>query len=198
LVSVPLTIPASCRAQGARVYDKCTDQQALFETARRLAQEQNKTVLVSYGADWCIWCHVLDKYLAGYSGAFDYEYGTPDSDETYQSTLKEKAADQALAAQQARALAEYAAKTFVLFHLESDVAPGSYEVLESTEADAHYAYELPFVFTVTSDGRFASALGDDASIRRDGTLDWYRGYDREKLLSALKVMKAAADEKSAG
>ena len=162
LVSVPLSILAECRAQGARVYDKCTDQRELFTAAKNLAAEQDKVILVSYGADWCIWCHVLDKYLQGYSGAFDYEFGAPGSDETATATLKEKAVDKALAESQARALAEFTANNFILFHLESDDAPGSDEILQQTGAIDAFDSALPFVFTLTEGGEFAAAMPEIA------------------------------------
>ena len=62
--SYPLALDPTCRAGQAKLYDECGDQLALFDTAFEAATHDGKVLLVSYGAEWCVWCHVFDRTVA--------------------------------------------------------------------------------------------------------------------------------------
>jgi len=68
VVSFPETLPSDCRDGRAKTYDQCADQFELFQTAFETAQEQEKVLLVSLGAEWCVWCHVF-SYTVAIDGA---------------------------------------------------------------------------------------------------------------------------------
>lgn len=190
-VAFPDKPDPACRDGKARIFDECTDQLALFEAARARASADGKTLLVEYGAEWCIWCHVFAAHIKGEHGRFRYTYGSPDTpDERDTTTFTEgEWAD----ANAARELTDYFAKNFVLVHIELEHAPNGAAVLESTGADRHFANHIPFIYTVDAHGRFAARFQHEpAERRRDGLLDWYRGYDRRNLLAQLRVMREAA------
>lgn len=149
-------------------------------------------LLVSYGAEWCIWCHVFVAYIEGKSDKFTYTYGSPDEPDTREtSTLRERAKTSPAAA--AAALNTFVAKSFVLVHIDAQYAPGGATVLEQTGALDHYSNSIPFIFTVDARGRYAGRLVDkEVQIRRDSMIDWYRGYDRTKLLNALIALQNQA------
>ncbi len=184
VISYPLTLDRSCAGGRARVYDECGSQLQVFRDALAEARRTGKTLIVNYGAEWCIWCHVIDSHLNGAAGRFRYPVEGRDV------TLVERAA--ADTARQASALAAFAAENFVVAHIEGDNAPDGWEVLESTGAAEHFNDNYPFVFTVTAEGQFAAHFEHDrAEIRREGP-NWYRGYDRRALLAELVRMRNAA------
>jgi hypothetical protein len=190
-VAFPEKLDPACRDGKARLFDRCTDQLALFDQARNRAKAEGKTLLVEYGAEWCIWCHVFAAHIKGEHGRFRYTYGSPDApDERDTATFVEgNWAD----ANAARELAEYVAASFVVVHIDLEYAPNGAAVLESTGALEHYTRTVPYIFTVDSGGRFSARFHHDpAERRRDGVLDWYRGYDRRNLLEQLKAMREAA------
>lgn len=190
-VGFPKSIDPRCRDGKARVFDECGDQSVLFKVALAQAKAEGKVLLVEYGAEWCIWCHVFDAHINGEHHKFQYTYGSPDEPESrYTTTFKEgKWADVAAA----NALRDFVAATFVIVHIDADHAPKGDAVLEATGARAHYRGGIPFVFTVDPSGRFAAKFVHDAAERRrDTDTDWYRGYDRENLIRQLKGMRDAA------
>lgn len=182
---LPAQLDPKCREGDARLYDECGSQMALFEEARDAAANANKVVLVSYGAEWCIWCHVFDAHLGGGTGRFRYPL---EGDEV---TLVERSGEAVLP--DARALNEFAAKTFVLVHIEGDHAPDGVQVLTASGVDIEKVQGYPYIFTVDANGRFAKAFDHDtAEVRRDIPVDWYRGYDRKRLMKQLAAMRDAA------
>lgn len=46
------------------LYDIKADANEQIKTALAKAKKDNKTVLVQFGANWCGWCHKLDKLFA--------------------------------------------------------------------------------------------------------------------------------------
>lgn len=188
----PAKLDKSCRTGRAKLYDECGDQAALFNEAMKFAAAHDKVLLVSYGADWCIWCHVFYAHISGKTKTFTYTYGSPDDpDGRETSTMKEKAKRDPTA--DAMALRGYVAENLVVVHIDAQYAPGSSDVLEATGALEHYDNWLPYLFTVGRDGKYAGKIThDDVMVRRDGVIDWYRGYDRGKLLSELTRIRDAA------
>ena len=187
----PLEIDSKCRDGKAQIFDECGDQLALFKTALARANLEHKVLLVEFGAEWCIWCHVFDAHINGEHHRFTYTYGTPDEPESRQTTtFKEgKGAD----ARAANVLREFVAANFVIVHIDAAYAPNSDHVLEASGASERYDETLPFIFSVDQRGKFAQKFMSDAvEKRRDTESDWYRGYDRAGLLAQLTSMRDAA------
>lgn len=72
---VPEETSPECGKGQAKLYDECSDQFEFLNQAKQLAKQENKIVLVSYGAEWCKWCHifvntVLDDYEADALNSF--------------------------------------------------------------------------------------------------------------------------------
>ena len=59
VTSFPKALDTDCLDGRAKTYDQCGDQFAMYEEAFAMAQEQEKVLLVSLGAEWCFWCHVF-------------------------------------------------------------------------------------------------------------------------------------------
>ena len=191
VISLPETIDKGCRNGRAKLYDECGDQIALFEAARKRAAEENRILLVSYGAEWCIWCHVFKAYVRGEKDKFTYTYGSPQEvEKRYTATMLERAKSDATA--DAAALRKLAAESFVVVHIDHQYGPNGRAVLRQAGALAHDTGGLPFIFAVDATGRFAALFDHDrVELRRD-TADWYRGYDRVRLMAMLMEMQKAA------
>jgi hypothetical protein len=191
LVSYPETLNKSCRNGRAKHYDECSDQLKLFAAAAARARADNKVLLVSFGAEWCIWCHVFDAYVHGGKDKFTYTFGTPEEQEAkYTATLHERAKSDVSA--EAEALRRFVAENFVLLHVDASHAPNGGELLKQTGASEHYEGGLPFIFTVNGDGKFDAEFDSSKVETRRDTNDPYRGYHRGKLLDELIRMRIAA------
>lgn len=46
-------------------FDPTRDAAADVATATSIAKAQRKRVLVDVGGEWCPWCHILDRFVAG-------------------------------------------------------------------------------------------------------------------------------------
>lgn len=190
ITSFPVEIDSQCRGGKAKIYDECSDQVELFTQAKALAKSENKTVLVSYGAEWCIWCHVFDAYINGDVEKFTYTYGEAGNDDRYTHTMRERAKRDV--SQEAYELKKYVSENFVVAHIDYEHSPAGDDVLSKAEAWDNFSGGVPYIFTVDGAGKYAAAFDhDEAEVRRD-TDDWYRGYDRIKLLEQLKIMRQAA------
>lgn len=180
----PVALDKNCRNGNARIFDECGSQLVIFQEALIFANKIRKTLLVSFGAEWCIWCHVFDAYVNGKYSTFEYDF------DGQRALLKEYGGD--LAARDAQILHRYVSDAFVLVHIEGKYSPDGEEVLRRAGALAHFSGSLPFIFSVTPRGRWAATFDyRSAETRREGQ-DWFRGYNRESLLAELKGMKAAA------
>lgn len=185
VVHFPASIDRTCRAGDAELYDECGDQMALFRAALAEARRTGKTLVVSYGAEWCIWCHIFDAHLAGATGQYTYR--------AYDERLSmvERAATDVSA--DARRLNAFAARNLVIAHVEGDHAPGGVDVLRAVGIDPATVRGYPHIFSVTANGKVAGVFDHDTSeVRRDIPWDLYRGYDRKSLLVQLTQMKTAA------
>ena len=184
-VHFPQTIDPDCRGGRAQIYDECSSQFDVLNAAMAEAERTGKIVMVVYGAEWCIWCHVFDKYLAGQTGTFKYNL-EGDRYTLFEGKLEEEAAE---------AVRDYAARTFVLAHIEDQYSSDGYAVLEAVGAAEHMGMGIPYIFTLR-DGRFAARMRDtgdlpEMEVRREGFL-YYRGYDRAMLLDELRRVADAA------
>lgn len=186
----PLEIKRGCRGGSAKSYDECGDQEALFQLALKTANQQGKVLLVSYGAEWCIWCHVFSSYVRGESGVFTHSFADPDGGRPTSATMFETPSPGM--EQNAKDLQAFVADTFVLLYLESHYAQGARAAVASTGYDADDIWWIPFVFTVRTDGTFAMALEHERVERRREGVFWYRGYDRKALKEALSDIRDAA------
>lgn len=193
IISYPPQIDKTCRKGKAKLYDECSDQLALFNKALRRANKEKKVLLVSYGAEWCIWCHVCDKHLQGEITSFKYKVAArSDRERGYQVTLWEREKRNVKA--EAVALNKFASKSFVLVHIDSKYADNGLAVLKKTGALKRYQGGLPYIFTVNSAGQFSERHWHDRNAIRRDTWDWYRGYNRRALLDELKKMYKSAVE----
>lgn len=191
LTTFPETLSKSCRNGKAKVYDQCGDQLKLLVAAADRAAAEHKVLLVTFGSEWCIWCHVFDAYVHGGKDKFSYTFGSPKEPEKRNSaTLYERARSDVSA--EAEALQSFVAKSFVVLHVDSQYAPNGAEVIRKTGADKFYKSSIPFIFTVGADNKIAAAFDEEGVETRRDTNDWYRGYDRRKLLTQLTAMRDAA------
>ena len=183
ITDFPTRISESCRFGRAQLYDECGSQTEILARAAAAAKAEDKTVLVVYGAEWCIWCHVLSAHFDGQTGAFRYRFG----EET--ATLFEGIADR----EGAEALNAYVAQTFVVAHIEDRYSPDGPDLINRLGAPSPNVTDLPLIFTVR-DGQMAAWLDSDSHMglykRREGLL-WYRGYHRGVLMDALKHLEEA-------
>jgi hypothetical protein len=192
VISFPEQLNTSCRKGDAKLFDECSDQLELLSKAKARAKADNKVLLVAYGAEWCIWCHVLVDHINGKFGEFEYTYAGSETPDDKQIIAMSENAEANVSAP-AHQLQEYVSKNFIILHVDSMYAPNGEEVIRQTGALEHYDGGLPFVFTVDVQGTFAKELVHDVvEVRRDGWFDQYRGYDRSKLLLSLKEMELAA------
>lgn len=180
----PKYLDRNCRSGTSRIFDECGSQVAIYESALAEANKVGKTLLISYGAEWCIWCHVFDAYITGKSGQFDYRYDkhlvaiheSEDSSTAIESTI----------------LNRFVKDSFVLANIEANYARDGGEVLRRSDALQHFTGALPFIYTTNSQGRWAASFDyHKAETRRDGP-NWFRGYDRRNLLAELQAMRSAA------
>jgi len=194
ITSFPEKIDKNCRNGKAKIFDECSKQTELFNQAKLRAELEGKTVLVSYGAEWCIWCHVFDAYINGDMNKFTYTFGDPGDDERYTHTMRERAKRDV--SQEAYNLKKFVSDNFIIAHIDYEHSPNGDDVLSNANAWDNYGDWLPYIFAVDSSGEYVAMVNhDEAEVRRD-TNDWYRGYDRVKLLKQLKDIRNSAIMKS--
>lgn len=190
IISFPTQIDKACRNGRAKIFDECADQMDLFETAHARAKADGKSLLVSFGAEWCIWCHVFDSYINGYVDKFTYTFGEEGNDARDTHTMRERAKHDV--SQEAYDLKKYVSDNFVLVHIDYEHSSKGSDVIDRAEAWGNFDDFIPYVFSVDSDGIYTASFNhDDAEVRRD-TADWYRGYNRVALLGQLKAMRHAS------
>jgi thiol:disulfide interchange protein len=61
-----VTVLAQAQAEPAK-FDPSRDAAADVRAAVGQARAQGKNVLVDVGGEWCIWCHILDKFIASHA-----------------------------------------------------------------------------------------------------------------------------------
>jgi thioredoxin-related protein len=184
----PAAVDPQCRDGSATIYDECGDQLALFRTALARANAENKVLLVEYGAEWCIWCHVFNAYINGDKGRFRYTYASAKEPEAWATRTFEEDDD----VEGAEELRDFVARHFVVVRIDAQYAPNGADVLEQTGAEEHFPGGLPFVFTVDSHGRYAATFEGRGLEKRRGSFNWYRGFHRDAMLRVLTSMRNAA------
>lgn len=164
LVKYP-NVAALCQAQGPRdIYASCQAQRELFQKARAHAADSRKLLLIGYGADWCVWCKVSDRYLDG--AVSKQEEGSAEGN------LR-------LAGQ----LAEYVAETFVLLHIDSDKKAETTPLMQEIGAGRWVRPAVP-VFVVLDPGSGAVEEARLVEAEKPASTG-YVGYDRVLVLKEL-------------
>ena len=154
--------PAYCAQPRARLYANCGSQTAILDAARAAAAAGDKRVLVIVGADWCVWCRVLDRTLDGVFEPINKD------------TRGQSQAD-------AERLSRYAAERLVVTHINVDRIDAAL-ALQRFGVNALRVDAVPEVYLLTQDGRRAHRL-DAVSAE----LPNLRGYDRNALLALLQA-----------
>lgn len=191
--SFPEEIMSTCRDGIAQIYDECSDQSVLLAKAIAKGEETGKTVLVVYGAEWCIWCHVFDKYVKGHSNTFNYQWQYRDGDNL---DWKMREQENKNAQAEAKKLNQYASENFILVHIESYHSPNGAQAVRDTGFEPNNFNYVPLIFVLDSAGEYAAHMLDyDAipglEIRQDSGEE-YRGFERNILLSQLTNLRSTA------
>lgn len=152
--------PALC-GDPTKLFAKCRPQTDIALAALAAARARDKALLVEVGADWCVWCLVIDRYLNGWfvEGAEPRGAGTK--------------AD-------AEALARFAAENFVVVKLDNgpDVVPALRRL------GVAYSPNKPVpAFYVIHAGKAREAVMTRAEVRGPGG---HAGYSRQGVLAQLR------------
>ena len=189
----PEKISSSCRDGIAKIYDECSDQSEILARGMKRSKATGKSVLVVYGAEWCIWCHVFDKYVKGHSRKFNYEWQHHDG-ENLDWKMKERKNKNAKL--EAEKLNKFVSQDFILVHIESYRSPNGAEIARNIGLDPDDFSYVPIIFSLDRSGNYAAhMLAYDAipglEIRKDGWRD-FRGFDRNILISELTKLRTIA------
>lgn len=52
-------------------YDEAADPFADLELAKERAQREGKRILLQVGGEWCVWCHILDRFIKEHAAIRD-------------------------------------------------------------------------------------------------------------------------------
>ena len=64
LAWLPLAVSSANAADLPAKFDPSRDAAADIAYATSLAKEQGKRVIVDVGGEWCVWCHIMDRFIA--------------------------------------------------------------------------------------------------------------------------------------
>lgn len=189
ITSFPKSLSAVCRDGLARLYDECGDQTTILNEALSAAKAENKRVLVVFGEEWCIWCHVFERYIQGEKKTHNYVWRL--DGEKVQWLMNEKTDDKTT--KEATLLNQYVAKNFVLANIEGEYTNGKQTVI-TTGVNKSLLYYYPFIFVLDADGKYVNHMRtiDGLEIRESGGEE-YRGYNRSMLLNELKKLREQAE-----
>ena len=183
---------ASCNGVPAKLYNACISQAGILDEAIREAETSGKVVVVAYGAEWCIWCHILYYHLDGAYGEFRYRlpgWRIVEMDEPLRNVSREDVV----------ALNHFVADNIVLAYISDDAEDG-YSVLERTGADTSFPNALPFVYSLDRRGKAVRIMADELAFRSsDGLFSKsFAGYDRKKLLAEFQTMARLGQAETPG
>lgn len=54
--------PVKQSTSSAPAYNPASDPAADLQKAMGVAQKENKRILVEVGGEWCVWCHIMDRF----------------------------------------------------------------------------------------------------------------------------------------
>lgn len=190
---VPAVIDAECRNGVAKIYDECSDQAELLLEALAKADESGKTILVVYGAEWCIWCHVFDKHVRGQNTNFRYQWQFHDGEDLNWNMTEPGGPN---VEELASELNQFVAENFIILYVESYYSPNGQAVLENIGFSAPAVEVVPQIFTLDSSGRFSAGMDDYTAVPgleiRENNGEEYRGFSRSVLLVELKKLREQA------
>ncbi|WP_367111966.1 hypothetical protein [uncultured Psychrobacter sp.] len=188
----PTVVPKDCGDGQAKLYDECANQVDILKSAIVTAKAENKNVLIVYGGEWCIWCHVLDNYFKGKFRAFDYRWRDNYSDvQTW--SMREKVSQNEI--KDAKQLNTYVANNFVVAHIDNSYANGN-EAIAITGLDPAEVYFYPFIVVLDSSGKYVDYMVPTDAIKgfeiRESGGEEFRGYNRSILIEQLQLLKSKA------
>lgn len=194
ITSFPEQLSKNCRDGKARLYDECSNQAEILNKALTTAKAEDKRVLVVFGEEWCIWCHVFERYIHGKTKNHHYVWRESEQNGLVQWKMNEKIEE--ATKDDAIVLNNYVADNFVIAHIEGEYTNGR-ELIFATGVDKQLPYYYPFIFSLDSNGDYANHMSTVSSvegleIRKSGGDD-YRGYDRKILLEELKKLREQAE-----
>jgi hypothetical protein len=188
--SFPKFVSKVCRNGIANIYDECSDQNTILGDAMKQATESNKSVLLVYGAEWCIWCHVFDKYINGASRKFQYHWEYEEGETSVWEMVEKQNAN---AEKEAEELNKYVSENFVIAHIEGYHSPNGMEVIANTGFDSSLIQVLPYILVLNSKAEYAGHMLPYNAIEkleiREDSGEEYRGFDRKVLLSELTKLR---------
>ncbi len=153
----------TCPRESGKIYVGCVRQRAILEAAAARARAEHKRVLVAVGAEWCVWCHVLDRYFDGW---VETTTGPADSGGR---------AD-------ALALSAYMSRKFVVAAVNDD-APDASESLKRIGIDDKAIDGLP-AYYVVGDGRAVAIDMGPAGVAGTKT---DHGFSRRRLVRQVQI-----------
>lgn len=53
--------------ENMQLFNSNQDSFQMLKDARSIAKQYGRNILVELGADWCVWCHRLEKFIASHS-----------------------------------------------------------------------------------------------------------------------------------
>ncbi|MBT7559952.1 MAG: hypothetical protein HN671_05370 [Rhodobacterales bacterium] len=185
IIFYPKSIDKDCFAGRALSYDECGYQKDVLKKALLEAIETDKTVLIIYGAEWCIWCHVFKEHIKGNYGKFSYKL---EGQQGYDLDERPSIAE----IKQANELNAFVSQNFIVANIEAQHSFDGYDVLFETGGAEHIKDSIPFIYTVDQNGLFSKDMPSTHELKtlekkRNGD-NWYRGYNREVLLEELKKL----------
>ena len=154
---------ATCGSRPDQQFVQCVSQTSVLAAAARRARTDHKALLVSVGADWCIWCHVIARYFDGW---------TDDRIEPPAAGTRADALD----------LAAFMRDSFVVVELNTE-APDISDALAAIRVDPRTINGLPSFYILKSSGpRFVDMERAELPKRGD-----FRGYNRKAVLGLLRA-----------
>ena len=193
--SYPKSLDVQCRDGSAKLYDECGSQVEILKMAVGKAAETDKTVLVVYGAEWCVWCFVFDDYIKGKYRASYYEWEHDEKLEKW--VMNEKPNDGAQ--HSAEHLKRFVAENFVIAHIEGDHSSDGAEAINALGVDESKIDFYPFIVSLSKTGSYASHMFGyevmgDLKKRKDRRGQPLKHFDREKLVQGLSVLRRVAQD----
>lgn len=191
----PKTLDSQCREGVAKLYDECGSQVEIIQAAVAKAAETEKTVLVVYGAEWCVWCFVFDAYIKGNYREHYYEW---EHDKTLKKWVMAKKSNQSARAN-AKRLNQFVADNFVIAHIEADHAPDGAEAMNSVgylESNINF---YPFIASLSKTGVYAHHMFAHQAMRhdeqrKDSDGNKLKSFDRVFLMNSLSELRKVALE----
>ncbi len=191
--SFPKTLPKDCRDGKAKLYDECGSQFDVVKAAVAQAKTMNKTPLIVYGGEWCVWCFVFDAAIRGEYQPSYYVYALNTVSKQWE--VQEKTDEQV--AEQAKRLNQYVFENFVVAHIESHVSPDGAAAIDATGFNSAAIEFYPAILSLTTDGDYADHFFAYVAMaakteRKDKQGQKLLEFDRLLLLEQLQRLKQSA------